>query len=1474
MNKKKFVVLALMMIAIIALSSCMLVACNDNSDNNGGDSNNTTETVKETEGLLIKNGDFKVIDSNVTTYPRSVTGWTGAKMFSSGSYKSDVTAGVISLDKALYDANKSKWDDQQDALYNLLVAGGRYANREYKHSLMVYMPEEGKDSDGKTIHGPTAYGYTSTSFTLEKGGYYRLSVDVLTHNIGGSNEAERGARIYVSSNTYAEIKGIDTNDTWKTYQVVIEASAVSSTSLNVMLGLGRATSADQSGLSTGYAVFDNLSLERIEEKGSEVYAQAVADELKNQNEGKDKSVTTATLKVPNGRFDFGSITVGSSGAPNGWALVAGNSGKDDVAPTEYRYNGIINLKNFAEDYGSYSLSYSLGDLKDYKPADMLVNIKDSIFTTGKAQSVIGSNVFMMSQQYLTAQSIKSSRTITIERNKMYALSVDLFAYNIHGAGVSLVLTGNDGKDIVIKGICSNPSNDFLVGEKAVDVDNDTPANPQDPTVAGKGMTGWTTYTFYIKGNQFKNYSYNMSIWLGTEGKNSNTSGVYTYKNTSGSTSKKTVYNANGTFSSGWVFVDELNLNELENSQFPTDGANADQTLDCSGNDTLTSIVVDLTTTNMLADMLESDTNKSSMDGVVESLGSGVPSGWSSKYDTSKATNPIIDGIISDGVVSIENEERFLDTTGGKGTYPDKPYEILNPVAYMMHASSESYYEVETNTITIEKNKYYRISLWVKTQDVKSTSGAYVYVLKKNGADEDDTTLATFSKINTTDYDKYQNDWCELTVAITGANDRDVKIAFKFALGTGTRWTASTLAKGSLFVTNINGSEVSHSTYSSTSTGTYSKAIDLSSSLSYAFKNGSFDSYDLDDKNLEEGKGLEDQNVAATPSDWTISDNKLGANTTDSNLVAGVIKFNTTDGLSFTASNQANAAFGNTIDFNGFYPSVDKTTSADVLGSLPGNKGHVLAIGNNSASSKGYAVGFASSSVTLSSNTYYRISVYAKTVGETKANIYLSGESSLTSGVSSFTITGNGTKWTKYTFYIEVGQASVSTKLNLWLGDNVDYTDIEVTDAEIEAERAANPDYDANTEVNVIKKAIKAKKAASKGNVFFDNVYYTSIDESDYNEAVESESNNVHKLSFLTDSFDALSSSVESRGSLSTPNGWTGTTGTNQSSSNTKSGIIYAAGGYYEVKNINGVEYVGILGDDYKLEDIKVSDKEYEEEKDKDEYKDLPDKEAVVEAIQKAKLAKLQVENWIPVNELYAHSGNQMLVINNMKKSAYTYSGSSVTMKEQSYYEVSVFVRTYGLNSDEKTGAYIELYLGSSNEVDNPLIFEAVRADQFTEYKFYVQTLNEDVTSVSLKLSLGKYISNVVDGEDVVTGLTNGYAMFDDVTIKKVTEEDFAAATASETVKKRTVTSENKGTADDDKDNNDNNSAPSRTFNTEALWWMIPTIVLGLLIIIVVIIYVVRKVRKPIAKKKEKKVATPVETPSLDVKHDKYDDNKE
>lgn len=1432
MNKKKFLVLALLMIAVIALTSCMLVACNTDEETPSG----TTETIEATKDLLISNGDFKVVGST-TSYPSSITSWTGGKMYSSGNYNDDVISGAISLDKTAYDQNKSKWDDDDDTLYNLLTANGRYDNDDIKNAMMVYMPTASTDDDGDKIYGPTAYGYTSSTFTLARGSYYKLTVDVLTHNIGGSNEEDRGARIYVSSNTYAEFDGIDTNGQWKTYTIIIESSPSSSTTLSVMLGLGKYSASYTTGLTTGYAVFDNLSLVKIDENGKTMYDDAVAKEL-----NKDDNITTATLKVSNGRFDFGTTTISSSGTPNGWSLVKGNSGESDSAPTSLGYNGIIDVAKFGDNYKKYSSTYYVYDgasttTKSYVPADALVNIQDTITTLG--DKTVGSNVFMLSQQLMTAQGIKSSRSITIEKNKTYEISVNLYTYAVHGAGVSLVLTGSDGKDITIKGISTKPSDSALIGNTIID---DT-CHDQG-TDNGASTDGWQKYTFYIQGNQYKDYNYTMAIWLGTEGTNSNT--AFSYTNTNGN--NQTTYTANGTFSTGWVFIDELNLQEISSLPSPDEsilGANTDQSLDIAeaGMSAYTALCVDLTSTNIFSALVGSDATTNS---AVEKIGTGAPTGWTSNYDTTDKSNPVISNFISEGVVNVADEASF----NGTGTYPELPYDIENKVAYQLHASNDSYYEVQTPSFAIEKNGYYRVSLWVKTIDVKSTSGAYVYLID---TDDEDATLTSFTQINTNDkdgFDEYLNDWCELTIYIRG-NQKDVSnVALKLTLGTGNRWASETLTSGSVFVTNINGSVIDYSTYKGATTGTYTKSVNLAdSNATYTFTNGSFDEYDESDDNLEESKPLNEQTVAGTPSSWTFSDKTLKPNTADSSLIAGIIALNSNDnGKSFEGTTQSNAVLPGIIGTD-FYPSFE-SLSGELYNVLPGKKGQLLAIG--SKDSEVYAAGYTSQSLSLSANGFYKLSVWVKTVNSATASIYLTGESAVAEGTNStFVVTSTASDyadWTNYVYYLATGNNSVSVKLNLWLGQNKDYVAID--------------------------EHITEDSLKSAGVAFFDNVVYQTIDEDDFDSATEG--NTVKKLSFTVDSFDSLSSTTSSRDSLSSPSGWTGTVGSasGTKSSYTKGGVIYIDGNFLtsdrelEVDG-NKVNYIDILGKDYDVDsdddELKLTDSEIAGKSDDE-----------ILALKQAKADALKKANWITLSELLSKSGHQALVINNTRENQYTYTSSSMTLKEDSFYKVSVWVRTLKIagktDDDEHIGANVELYLGSANESDNPFIFKAIKTEgEWTQYSFYIQTLDEDVTSVTVKLSLGNAVEDE-DDDDILYGLTRGYAFFDDVAVEKVDEETFESATDSDLVLKRTVSNETSGKSDEDEEKDE--TPTSSGFNTEYLWWMVPTIVLGLLIIIVLIVYLVRKVKKPVAKKVEKKVATIKETPSLDTKHDKYDENKE
>ncbi len=886
MNKKKFVVLTLFVLVLFTLAACFLAACNPSNNDDA-----TEEEVKATEGLLISNSDFKVLSQDQDEFPKRITNWTGAKMYSSSSFRDDVTAGAISLADDLYSQNKSSWDDSDDVIKNLLKAGGRYGEDDkIKNAMMVYMPEESTNSDGDKIHGATAYGFTSSSFTLNKGSYYELSVDVLTYNIKGDGKStsEPGARIYVQSNTYAEFAKINTNGQWETYKIYIETSPSASTSLTLMLGLGKYTASYTNGLTTGYAFFDNVVLTALDDKdtdeieGADKFQDALAAE-KADGVLDGAKVATTTLKVPNGRFDFGSLNTSTNGTPNSWSIVAGNSGKDDQAPSNsVGWNAVIDSAKFGENYKNYSSTFKLragGDTNNqsFIPAEHLTDLINP--ETFKRADSIGTNVFMLSQQYMTAQGVRTSRNITIEKGKTYALSIWLYAADIHGDGVSLILSGSNSKDIVIKGIARNKSDNILIGNNPIE--EGTGYNSGE-SVTNKTMSGWQQYTFYIKGNQYSDYTYNMTVWLGTGGTSDNY--AKKYHNFTNNSDNVETYTANGTFSNGWVFMDDLALEEITNETFTSNahengGENKEMELDVDGSLVGASIAVDLSTPdeeNSFKDVLKNGQNSTSLpsDATVKKVGVGAPTGWTSnvKLDDERQL-PLTDGNIYEGIVDLSSKYTFANSLiagdiEGAVEYPSVPYANMpSQNAYMIYATSTGYYEVESNQITVKANSFYRISFWLKTSDIKAESGAYVSLLDKTSQEKDnkEKSLTSFTKINTTDTDAYLKDWVELIIVVRGG-ENDTNVALKFTLGTGDRFAATTRTSGAMFVTNFNLSSITYANFTATTTSTYTQSVNLSTkeATSSTFTNSSFNSYDHDDENIEAGKPLEQQSHAAMP----------------------------------------------------------------------------------------------------------------------------------------------------------------------------------------------------------------------------------------------------------------------------------------------------------------------------------------------------------------------------------------------------------------------------------------------------------------------------------------------------------------------------------------------------------------------------------------------------------------------------------
>lgn len=148
--------------------------------------------------------------------------------------------------------------------------------------------------------------------------------------------------------------------------------------------------------------------------------------------------------------------------------------------------------------------------------------------------------------------------------------------------------------------------------------------------------------------------------------------------------------------------------------------------------------------------------------------------------------------------------------------------------------------------------------------------------------------------------------------------------------------------------------------------------------------------------------------------------------------------------------------------------------------------------------------------------------------------------------------------------------------------------------------------------------------------------------------------------------------------------------------------------------------------------------------------------------------------------------------------------------------------------------------------------------------------------MTINLSLGTYISEEdEDGNQVISGTTSGFAMFDDVSVTEITDEEFDAKKAEDDenalILTRELTNDNEG---DVNGGEEPGGTGKPSFNLDYLWWMIPTLVLGLVIIVVLVVFIIRKVRKPGKRVEKIQQSTPDAAQTLNEKRERYDDDKE
>ena len=701
--------------------------------------------------------------------------------------------------------------------------------------------------------------------------------------------------------------------------------------------------------------------------------------------------------------------------------------------------------------------------------------------------------------------------------------------------------------------------------------------------------------------------------------------------------------------------------------------------------------------------------------------------------------------------------------------------------------------------TLQKDTYYRFSVWVRTVDVPSTSGV---VLTVYDGDKDTNSavkaIATFAAVTTdkdlADSSSSLNGYRELVCYFHTASLQNQDVTFEISLGSGGAFTSSTLFSGTAYIANASLVETDYTKYNGASaSGTYEKKYDWYETLSSeTFTNGQFQKYNYSDtKFFKDGgvneKGEFQSTSFGVPSGWTLKGEKDKA-------VAGIVDVNRENLLNNLATK-----LGITAEVLKAVPVKCDADDVETFGIYAGGDSYLLI---NSADVEGLAkesvrVGYVSNSFTLNANSYYKISVMVKVING-QASVYLMTDNNISEtnvdskfeNIEASTASQTG-GWKRYTFYVKTGFSSISATLGLYLGGKD--VDIALTDANMVladglngkyVKKAANEYevYNKNTHKDATE-TYNYKDSAKGGTVLFDYVIKEDISESVYNAKTASatasaadEYEETKRVEMNLDSFGLATTPDENK--PTSPKGWTKTSLTKDTDTEQlQSGVIYSS--------------------DYK-----------------------------------------------------AHSGESCLIIPYLNTAGASYYASDAkTLTKDGFYKISVWAKL----SEGHTGkAYITLvatnYGENSKYVDYASQTIEVNSTDWKEYVFFIKApssdtkidkYGENAKDLSLKIRLG--FGESADNK------ASGYVLFDDVLIEKLDVKadvfdkhvnDFKAAHADltvNTVKYSAIDKEEETTPDKEPDK-ENNKDSGKNFN----WVIFTSVAFGAIVVIAVAAFFIKK----------------------------------
>ncbi len=321
----------------------------------------------------------------------------------------------------------------------------------------------------------------------------------------------------------------------------------------------------------------------------------------------------------------------------------------------------------------------------------------------------------------------------------------------------------------------------------------------------------------------------------------------------------------------------------------------------------------------------------------------------------------------------------------------------------------------------ETKDHLHISFWARIfQDGRVTARGNIVLQKFEDGEWKDLDSGAFSSVVTSQNISEDNNcgWTKYDFYLKPNSNAETQIRVVYALGDiqPSYSDEKYIPKGSMYVTTPFVEEITASDYSSASSGTYAKKLNLvGNTASASITNGSFSSMSTSNANQ--------------PTGWT--------------PVFGGANLIYKDGL---GDKSPEGLPQNASDVTAV---VEKNMTGNGAPAYDDSEGNFLKLTNNTAT----AFGYISSDFTLSAKTAYAVSVLAKTEGSTHPNIYVvkNGaenradaivgkiETSATDKVANDNAFGmiksedEGNGWTRYYIVIVTGDDSMTVRLALFNG---------------------------------------------------------------------------------------------------------------------------------------------------------------------------------------------------------------------------------------------------------------------------------------------------------------------------------------------------------------------------------------------------------------------------------------------------------